>query len=28
LRKDIKTLLAEKAHTGNFVNGVFNNNPQ
>lgn len=28
LRKDIKTLLAEKAHTSNFVNGVFNNNPQ
>ncbi len=28
LKKDIKTLLAEKAGTGNFVNGVFNNNPQ
>lgn len=28
LKKDIKTLLADKAHTGNFVNGVFNNNPQ
>lgn len=28
LKKDIKTLLAEKAGTGNFVNGIFNNNPQ
>jgi protein SCO1/2 len=28
LKKDIKTLLAEKAGTSNFVNGVFNNNPQ
>jgi protein SCO1/2 len=27
LQKDIKTLLKEKAGTGNFVNGVFNNNP-
>ncbi len=28
LKKDIKSLLAEKAGTGNFVNGIFNNNPQ
>ena len=28
LKKDITTLLAEKAGTGNFVNGIFNNNPQ
>lgn len=28
LKKDIKTLLAEKPETGNFVNGIFNNNPQ
>ncbi len=28
LKKDIVTLLAEKAGTGNFVNGIFNNNPQ
>lgn len=28
LRKDIRTLLAEPAHTSGFVNGVFNNNPQ
>ena len=28
LKKDIHTLLAEKASTGNFVNGIFNNNPQ
>ncbi|MEO7532120.1 MAG: SCO family protein [Sediminibacterium sp.] len=28
LKKDIRTLLAEKAGTSNFVNGVFNNNPQ
>ena len=27
LKKDIKTLLAEKSATGNFVNGVFNSNP-
>jgi protein SCO1/2 len=27
LKKDIKTLLAEKAGSGNFVNGIFNNNP-
>ena len=27
LKKDIKLLLAEKAGTGNFVNGIFNNNP-
>ncbi|MES2003900.1 MAG: SCO family protein [Bacteroidota bacterium] len=27
LKKDIKALLAEKAGTGNFVNGIFNNNP-
>lgn len=28
LKEDIKKLLAEKAGTGNFVNGIFNNNPQ
>ena len=28
LKKDIRSLLAEKAGTGNFVNGIFNNNPQ
>lgn len=28
LRKDIKELLAEPSHSGGFVNGVFNNNPQ
>jgi len=28
LKKDIGTLLAEKAGSGNFVNGIFNNNPQ
>ncbi len=28
LKKDIRTLLAEKAGSGNFVNGIFNNNPQ
>lgn len=28
LKKDIRLLLAEKAGTGNFVNGIFNNNPQ
>lgn len=28
LKKDIKTLLAEKAGTGNFVNGIFSNSPQ
>ncbi len=28
LKKDIKSLLAEKAGTANFVNGIFNNNPQ
>ena len=28
LKKDITTLLAKKASTGNFVNGIFNNNPQ
>lgn len=28
LKKDIKTLLATKAGTGNFVNGIFSNNPQ
>ena len=28
LKKDIRSLLAEKAATGNFVNGIFNNNPQ
>ncbi len=27
LQKDIKALLAEKSATGNFVNGIFNNNP-
>ncbi len=27
LKKDIRTLLAEKSSTGNFVNGIFNNNP-
>jgi protein SCO1/2 len=27
LKKHIKTLLAEKAGTGNFVNSIFNNNP-
>lgn len=27
LKKDIKTLLAEKSASGNFVNGIFNNNP-
>lgn len=27
LKKDIRTLLAEKSATGNFVNGVFNSNP-
>lgn len=28
LKKDVTTLLAEKSGTGNFVNGIFNNNPQ
>ncbi len=28
LKKDIKALLAEKAGTGNFVNGIFSNSPQ
>ena len=28
LKKDIGTLLAEKAGSGSFVNGIFNNNPQ
>lgn len=28
LKKDIRSLLTEKAGTGNFVNGIFNNNPQ
>ncbi len=28
LKKDIKSLLAEKAGTSNFVSGVFTNNPQ
>jgi len=28
LKKDIKALLAERAGTGNFVNGIFGNNPQ
>lgn len=28
LKKDIRALLAEKAGSGNFVNGIFNNNPQ
>jgi protein SCO1/2 len=28
LKQDIRKLLAEKAGTGNFVNGIFNNNPQ
>jgi protein SCO1/2 len=28
LKKDIKALLKEKAGSGNFVNGIFNNNPQ
>jgi protein SCO1/2 len=28
LKKDIKALLAERSGTGNFVNGIFNNNPQ
>jgi protein SCO1/2 len=27
LKKDIKSLLAEKAGSGNFVNGLFGNNP-
>jgi protein SCO1/2 len=27
LKTDIRTLLAEKSSTGNFVNGIFNNNP-
>lgn len=27
LKKDIQTLLAEKSSTGNFVNGIFSNNP-
>ena len=28
LKKDITALLAQKAGTGNFVNGIFSNNPQ
>ena len=28
LKKDIAALLAQKAGTGNFVNGIFSNNPQ
>ncbi|MEN9685984.1 MAG: hypothetical protein RLZZ28_1770 [Bacteroidota bacterium] len=28
LAKDIRVLLAEKGSKGNFVNGIFNNNPQ
>ncbi len=28
LKKDIRILLDEKAGTGNFVNGIFNNNPR
>ena len=28
LKKDIRSLLKEKAGSGNFVNGIFNNNPQ
>jgi protein SCO1 len=28
LKKDIRTLLDEKAGTGNFVNSIFNNNPR
>jgi protein SCO1/2 len=27
LKQDIRTLLAEKSANGNFVNGIFNNNP-
>lgn len=27
LKKDISTLLVEKSSTGNFVNGIFSNNP-
>lgn len=27
LKKDIRSLLKEKSSTGNFVNGIFNNNP-
>ena len=28
LKKDIKALLAERSGTSNFVNGIYNNNPQ
>jgi len=27
LKKDIRILLTEKQGNGNFINGIFNNNP-